>query len=84
MKYANKNFIKLLNQIAKDEFPNSFLLRFFTNDGVSLTYWTPDNDVEYNMEGFVTPKLYKTLQARYNTEPTDRPNGPVMRHTGGS
>jgi len=84
MKYGNKNFIKLLNQIVQDDFPNAFLLRFFNHNGVSLTYWTPENDVEYNAEGFVAPKLYNTLHSRYSYQSTDCPNGPVMRHTGGS
>lgn len=82
MKNANKSFTKSLNQILKDDFPNAYLLRFFNNHGIELTYWTPEQDVEYKQEGFVTPKMYTQLLNRNDTTAINRDNGPVMRRSG--
>lgn len=82
MKNANKSFTKSLNQILKGDFPNAYLLRFFNNHGIELTYWTPEQDIEYKQEGFVTPKMYMQLLNRNDTTAINRDNGPVMRRSG--
>jgi hypothetical protein len=84
MKNANKGFIKTLNQIIAGTFPNAYLISYYNNNGVELTYWTPEKDIEYKQSGFVTPKLYAQLQGLNDLTPITRDNGPVMRHTGGS
>jgi hypothetical protein len=77
MKHANKSYIKTLNLILKEEFPNAYLLKFYNHGGMQLTYWTPEKDVEYNVEGFVDRKLYNALNKRYDLWESKcvKPNG---------
>jgi hypothetical protein len=84
MKDANKAFNKILNQIITGDFANAYLISYFTNNGVELTYWTPEKDIEYKQSGYVTPKLYTQLQGLNDPTPITRDNGPVMRLSGGS